>query len=245
MKITAIIPAAGSGTRYSSNKNKLFENLTGMPVIIHTLKKISAVKEINNIIICTSADLIGEMQELIKDHNILKVEKIIPGGKTRQESVYIGLAEAENFLPDYVLIHDAARPLITDEIIRESIKTAVEKGASVVAVPVKDTIKKVNSETKEVIETLKRDELWSIQTPQVFKFKEILEAHEKFKGQNFTDDAALLEEMRSGSGSRSGCDEQAMQAELVPSINIVEGSYKNIKITTAEDLKIARDLIED
>lgn len=226
MKITVIIPAAGSGTRYSSSKNKLFENLAGMPVIIHTLKKISAVKEINNIIICTSADLISEMRILVKDHNILKVEKIIQGGETRQESVYLGLKTAKEFSPDYVLIHDAARPLITEKIIKESIKTAVEKGASVVAVPVKDTIKKVNPETNEIIQTLNRDELWSIQTPQVFKFKEILEAHEKFKVQNFTDDAALMEKLN------------------IP-ISVVEGSYKNIKITTAEDLKIARVLLED
>ncbi len=223
MKITAIIPAAGSGTRYSSDKNKLFEDLIGMPVIVHTLKKISTVKAINNIIICTSSGLIGEIEQLVKDYKIPKVENIVLGGETRQESVFLGLKEAGKLNPDFILIHDGARPLVSSEIIINSIDTAVNKGASIVAVPAKDTIKKVNSKTGEIIKTLKRDELWNIQTPQVFKFKQIMEAHEKFKGMDFTDDAALLEAVNI-------------------SVNVVMGSYKNIKITTEEDLKIARVL---
>ena len=225
MKITAIIAAAGSGTRYSSIKNKLFEDLSGMPVIVHTLKKISAVKEINNIIICTSAELIDEIKQTVSDYNIKKVSDIILGGETRQESVFLGLKEAEKLKPDLVLIHDGARPLISEDIIKNSINSALETGAGTVAVPVKDTIKRVNPDNNIIIETLKRDELWSIQTPQVFKFNEILKAHEKFKGQNFTDDSALLEE--------SG----------IP-VSVIVGSYKNIKITTEEDLKIARVLID-
>lgn len=224
MKITAIIPAAGIGTRYSSSKNKLFEDLNGIPVLIRTLKAISLVKEINDIIICASSELIGEIGQMVKEYG-LEVKSIVLGGKTRQESVFLGLKEAGKYDSDYVLIHDGARPLISAEIINNSIKTAVEKGASAVAVPVKDTIKKVDSKTGQVIETLIRDELWSIQTPQVFKFSEILKAHEKFKEQNFTDDAALLEGLKI-------------------SVNIVEGSYKNIKITTAEDLEIASVLID-
>lgn len=225
MKITAIIPAAGSGTRYSSDKNKLFENLSGTPVIVHTLKKISAVKEINNIIICTSVDLIEEIKQLVSDFNFTKADNIILGGKTRQESVFLGLQEAKKLNPDFILIHDGARPLISEEIIKNSIDSAVKNGASVVAVPSKDTIKRVNAQTNQIIETLNREELWNIQTPQVFKFKEILEAHEKFKGQDFTDDAALLEELK------------------IP-VNIITGSYKNIKITTTEDLQIAQVLID-
>jgi len=224
MNITAIIAAAGAGTRYSKEKNKLFEDLAGIPVIVHTLKNFSAIKEINNIIICTSLELISEIKQLVKDYNVLKVQNIILGGKTRQESVFLGLKEAEKLSPDFVLIHDGARPLISEEIIKNSINTAVKTGASVVAVPVKDTIKRVNPKNNTIFETLKRDELWNIQTPQVFKFDEILEAHEKFKGQNFTDDAALLEELK------------------IP-VSVVMGSYKNIKITTEEDLKIARVLI--
>lgn len=225
MKITAVIPAAGSGTRYNSVKNKLSEDLNGMPVIVCTLEKIAAVEEINNIIICASSDLIDEIRQLIRDYNIPKVEKVVTGGKTRQESVFIALKEAEGFNPDYVLIHDGARPLITGAIIKNAINTAVEKGASVVAVPVKDTIKRADCETGKVTETLKREELWSVQTPQIFKFKEIFEAHKTLKGRDFTDDAALAEELN------------------IP-VYITPGSYKNIKITTEEDVLVARMLIK-
>jgi len=159
MKITAIIPAAGSGTRYSSDKNKLFENLSGIPVIVHTLKKISAVKEINNIIICTSADLIEEIKHLVRYCNFIKAKNIILGGNTRQESVFLGLQEAKKLNPDFVLIHDGARPLISKEIIKNSINSTVKNGASVVAVPSKDTIKRVNIKTNQIIETLNREEL--------------------------------------------------------------------------------------
>lgn len=217
MNITAIIPAAGSGTRYCNKKNKLLEEISGMPVIIHTLKKISASEKINNIIICTSTDLIEEIKKLVKDHNILKVEDIILGGETRQESVFKGLQKAAKHNPDYVLIHDGARPFISEDIINNAINTALEKGSVIVAVPTKDTIKKINPETGQIIETLERNELWNVQTPQIFKFKEILNAHEVFKGQNFTDDAALMEKLNTP-------------------VFVVTGSYLNIKITTKEDL---------
>ncbi len=224
MKITAIIAAAGSGTRYSAKKNKLLENLTGMPVIVHTLKKISAVNRINSIIICTSEDIIEEIEQLVKKYNISKVKNIIIGGKTRQESVFLGLTEAKKDNPDFILIHDGARPLISAEIIENSINTAAKTGASIVAVPLKDTIKKVNPDTSEIIETLNRSEFWNVQTPQVFKFNEILNAHEKFQGQDYTDDSALMEKLN------------------IP-VTVIMGSYKNIKITTLEDIKIAEILI--
>ena len=225
MNITAIIPAAGSGSRYSTVKNKLTENLSGVPVIIRTLQKISAADKINNIIICTSIDLLDEIKKLAEEHNISKAKDIVLGGKTRQESVFLGLKEAEKYNPDYVLIHDGARPLVSGEIIENSINAAVKKGAAIAAVPAKDTIKKVNPDTGEIVKTLNRSELWNVQTPQVFKFRAVLGAHESLKNSDFTDDAALLEEMK------------------IP-VFVVEGSYKNIKITTEEDLKIAKTLIE-
>ncbi|OGI23514.1 MAG: 2-C-methyl-D-erythritol 4-phosphate cytidylyltransferase [Candidatus Melainabacteria bacterium RIFOXYA12_FULL_32_12] len=221
MKISAIIPAAGSGTRFGSNKNKLLENINGMPVIIHTLQTISSIDAINEIIICTSDNIIDEIKNLVSKYNISKVKQVILGGVTRQESVFKGLKTLNN--PDIVIIHDGARPLITRDIIENSIKTATEKGAAIVAVPTKDTIKRVNKENR-IIETLNREELWNIQTPQVFNYKDILEAHIKFQGQNFTDDSALIEALG------------------MPSYTVM-GSYKNIKITTQEDIKIAEVFI--
>ncbi|MDD3012345.1 MAG: 2-C-methyl-D-erythritol 4-phosphate cytidylyltransferase [Candidatus Gastranaerophilales bacterium] len=226
MKITAIIPAAGSGSRYSSNKNKLLENLDGLPVLVRTLKVIASVQEINNIIICTSEDLIAEINTIIKNFNIEKVSKVILGGKTRQESVFNGLKAASEFNPDLVLIHDGARPLVTEEIIKNAIECAKSKGTAIVAVQAKDTIKRVNISTNQIIETLDRELLWNIQTPQIFKYNELLEAHRKFEGMNLTDDSALIEKLD------------------LPAF-VVMGSYSNIKITTKEDLLYAEMLLKN
>jgi 2-C-methyl-D-erythritol 4-phosphate cytidylyltransferase len=221
MKISAIIPAAGSGSRYSKNKNKLLESLCGKPVIVHTLEKIAAINEINEIIICTSPDIIDKITFLIEKYSINKVKKVILGGETRQQSVYNGLQKCEN--PDFVLIHDAARPLIDIETIIQAINYAKEKGSAIVAVPAKDTIKTAD-ETMKITGTPDRKHLWNIQTPQIFKYVEILAAHEKFKGLETTDDAALLE--------KAG-----------ENVYLFKGNYKNIKITTTEDLMIAEVLI--
>ncbi|MFA6989509.1 MAG: 2-C-methyl-D-erythritol 4-phosphate cytidylyltransferase [Candidatus Gastranaerophilaceae bacterium] len=223
MKISAIIPAAGSGSRYSKNKNKLLENLCGKPVFIHTIEKIALVDEINEIIICTSPDIIEEITLLIEKWFINNAIKIILGGETRQQSVYNGLKRCEN--PDFVLIHDAARPLIEKETIIQAINSAKEKGSAIVAVPSKDTIK-IADDTLKITGTPDRKYLWNIQTPQIFKYEEILNAHERFKELDATDDAALLE--------KTG-----------KNVYLFKGSYKNIKITTTEDLMIAEVLTFD
>lgn len=213
MKITAIIPAAGKGNRYSKTKNKLLDDLSGKPVLIRTLEVISSVEEITEIIVCTSCKEVAEAA---------KGFKIAPGGQTRQESVYNGLKAAE--VPDLVVIHDGARPLVTPEIISQCIQTAAQKGAAIAAVPTKDTIKRINPDTGKVAETLNRNELWNIQTPQAFLYKNILQTHHDFAGQDFTDDAALME--KSGFG-----------------VFVVQSCYKNIKITTQEDLATAKSLM--
>lgn len=220
MKISAIIPAAGSGSRYSKNKNKLFEKINGIPVIVHSLIKIASVSRINEIIICSSEDVNADIVDLIKEYNIQKDIKVIKGGKTRQESVFNALKCLQNDSCDFVLIHDGVRPLITNQIIDNAIDLAINKGAVIVAVPTKDTIKKVQTQSSQVIETVDRSNLWNVQTPQIFKYQDIFNAHIKFENQDFTDDSALME--------KSG----------IP-VFIVEGSYKNIKITTEEDLLVA------
>lgn len=218
MKIAAVIAAGGSGTRYSIAKNKLFEQLGGIPVIFRTIRAVSSLKEIDEIIVVTSEQNIQQIQE----YNFPRVKKVVPGGKTRQESVFNGLKALNT--PDYVLIHDGARPLVSAETLRLSITTAVQKGGAIAAVPTKDTIKRVESDTGEVLETLDRSRLWNVQTPQVFRFGEIIKAHEDFRGEDFTDDAALMEK----AGYR---------------VFVVPSSYRNIKITTEEDLGIAKILI--
>ena len=225
MNVVAVIPAAGTSSRYNPQKNKLLEEIKGIPVIIHTLRVISSVNEIDEIVIPTSKKLIEKISDLIKEYEIPKIKKIILGGRTRQESVFIGLKEFESDKPDWALIHDAARPLVSPEIISSSIMTAVKKRASIVAVPVKDTIKKIDGATGEIIETVERQNLWNVQTPQVFKYSDILGVHEGFNGENLTDDSALME--------KAGFK-----------VFVCEGSYKNIKITTREDLEIAKNLMD-
>lgn len=218
MKITAIIPAAGTGSRYNPKKHKLLEEVNGVPIIIRTLKAISSVQEIDKIIICTSPGLKEKISGLVTEYGISGVKKIILGGETRQQSVFKGLQELKKTDDtDLVVIHDGARPLVSTELIKNTINAAIEKGASIAAVPVKDTVKIVDSSTGEVLETPDRNKLWNVQTPQVFKFREIFEAHELFCKENFTDDSALME----NAGYK---------------VFVCMGSYKNIKITTEEDL---------
>jgi len=221
VKTVAIIPAAGTGTRYSTTRAKLLENLNGQPVIIHTLKKICSINEIESLIVCTSQDLIDEIKYLVRKFELEKVKEVILGGKTRQQSVFFGLQRATQYKPDFVLIHDGARPLVSEEILHTGLDFAVKKGACIAAVPTKDTIKKADISSHLIKETLNRNELWNIQTPQIFKFSELLKAHELFKANDFTDDAALIGKV-------------GIQAY------VYEGSYKNIKITTEEDLLIAK-----
>lgn len=224
MRISAIIPAAGSGTRYSKIKNKLMEDLGGIPVLARTIKAISQSPRIDKIIICTSEELIPDIREIIKENNFSKVTKIIRGGSTRQESVYLGLQNTEE--ADIALIHDAARPFVTIDIIENAIDCAIKNGNCIAAVPVKDTIKKINLENKQILETVNRSNLFSVQTPQVFKFEDIINAHKKFEGQSFTDDAGLLE----ANGIK---------------VYQTNGSYKNIKITTSEDIILANLFLKE
>ncbi len=214
MKIAAIIAAAGSSSRFKQGQ-KLLQDLNGKVVIERTIETFNNHPMIDEIVICTSENIIDEIKKIAE--NYPKVKKVILGGDQRQDSALKGLKELKN--TDFVAIHDGARPLITAEIITNTIKKAIEFEHATCAVQVKDTIKKVMAE--KIVETPNRQELWQVQTPQVFKYKEILDAHLKFQGKNFTDDTLLIE-------------------EIGKSVYIVNGCYKNIKITTPEDIDIAR-----
>lgn len=219
MIIKAIIPAGGSSSRYKG-KNKLLEVLTNKPVIMHSIDLFSQIEEIEEIIIPASLGLIPILENITKEY---KNVKIIQGGKNRQESVYNALSAIEEC--DFVLIHDAARPLIKKETILKTIEHVKEQKAVTVAVKTIDTIK-VADENLKIIKTLKRDNLWNIQTPQAFEYKLILKAHKDLKGESFTDDAGLIE-------------------FLGGSVFIVEGEYSNFKITTIEDLTTAESKIKN
>ena len=221
----AILLAAGQGKRMNSNTNKQYLHMMGKPVLAYTLEVFEKHPLIDEIILVTRAEEKSFCeQEIIKKYNFSKVKKLIAGGKERQDSVFNALkvVDKEECL---VVVHDGARPLVTPEIITDVIENTREGKSSIVAVPVKDTIKKVNNK-KIVEETFKREELWAVQTPQVFTKEIITEAYEKAFRENYkaTDDASLVEKMGR-------------------EVNVVLGSYENIKITTQEDIDLAINIL--
>lgn len=224
MKVTAIVPAAGRSQRMGSPTNKPFMLLQGIPIIVHTLKTLASVDEINHIIVIAREDEIPLMEIVVKRHQIGKVKRIIKGGSERQESVAIGIKEAPDSA-DLLLIHDGVRPLVKKDQIREAIKASYEYGAAILAVPVKDTLKWVG-EDKVVHSTLPRASIWAAQTPQVFRYSLLVDAYRRASEENYTatDDAALVERM----GEK---------------VYLVGGSYENFKITTSEDLLLAEALL--
>ena len=217
MKICAIIVAAGSGTRMGGVKNKVFLELGGKTVIEHTLDTFKNCNLIDKTILVTrECDI-----ELCKDFEDIKV---IAGGKTRQESVYFGLCEAED--AEIVVIHDGARALITNDIIENAICDAKEYGASAVGVSSKDTLKMVD-EDGFIIKTLDRETTYQIQTPQVFKYDEIKKAHDDAIKDGF-----------------SGTDDCSLYEKYIGKIKVTKGSYDNIKLTTPDDMEIAKNILE-
>lgn len=226
-KVVAIIVAAGRGKRMGMDFNKQFILLNNKPILAYTLEKFEKTESIDEIVLVVGKDEIGFVKENIIDkYSIKKVSKIVAGGKERQDSVYNGLLAVKEHC-SIILIHDGARPFIEEELIEKSIDMAIKMGAVVVAVPVKDTIKRVDNDMK-VIDTLKRDELWSIQTPQTFQYKLLKKAYDLNRENKdiVTDDAMMVE-------------------RLGGTVNILKGSYKNIKITTPEDLIIAENILKE
>jgi 2-C-methyl-D-erythritol 4-phosphate cytidylyltransferase len=223
--ISAVIVAAGRGTRMNMDINKQYIEVCGVPVLARTLKTFEDCDCIDEIIIVVNAqDIVFCKQEIVDDFGFTKVKSLVAGGNERQQSVYNGLKEVDPRC-DVVLIHDGARPFIREESIIGSIDAALECGASGVGVPVKDTVK-VGDEEGYIRETLDRKAIWTIQTPQTFRYGVIMEAHQKAEIDAFsgTDDTMLAERM----GVR---------------IKLVMGSYDNIKITTQEDLAFAEAIV--
>ncbi|MGN0977682.1 MAG: 2-C-methyl-D-erythritol 4-phosphate cytidylyltransferase [Faecousia sp.] len=218
----AVIVAAGSATRMGGI-DKVMAQLKGEPMILHTVRNFQNCDAISEIVIVTREDLILPIAGLCKGFN--KVTAVVAGGKSRQESVHLGL----NTLSDKVqlaAIHDGARPLITWQLIDRVVRAANTYGAAAPAIPVKDTIKVV--EGRAVKETPDRSTLFAVQTPQVFDFDLLRGALEKAEldGAQITDDCSAVERMG-----------------MV--VKIVEGDERNLKVTTPLDLKIAELLMEE
>lgn len=210
-KVNAIIPAGGTSSRFGKS-NKLLEKIGEKEVIKYTVEAFEK-SNIDEIIICANVAIIDDLKKILND---CKKVRIIEGGASRQESVFNGIKACEC---DYVLIHDAARPMITTDLINTAIDEVVFKNALTVATKTIDTIKEVVD--GKIVKTIDRSKLYNTQTPQAFKYNLIKDAHEKLSGQNFTDDAGMLE-------------------ALGETVYILNGSYKNIKITTQNDIDIAK-----
>lgn len=211
MKINAIITAGGTSSRFGA-KNKLLEKINGIEVIKYTVDAFR-YSNADKIIICANISIMDELKNLFKDYTNID---IIEGGNTRQQSVYNGLRHEEC---DYVIIHDGARPVITTELINVCIDTVKDVKALSVMTKTIDTIKEV--EHGKIVKTIDRSKLYNTQTPQAFEYNLILSAHKKYEGQNFTDDAGMVEKMGD-------------------SVYVVDGSYRNIKITTQSDIELAK-----
>ena len=222
---TAVIVAAGKGRRMGTEISKQFLPLCGKEILAHSVEKFEKAEKIRDIVLVTGEDSLQDVREMAQEYGWKKIVAVVAGGKERQDSVWNGL-QAVSDDTDIVLIHDGVRPFVTEDILNHSIETAVEMGGCVAGVPAKDTIKVCNGENI-VVATPDRSTLWQIQTPQTFRKDLILQAYQKAKAEGFagTDDASLAE--------YSGCP-----------VKVIMGSYRNIKITTKEDLLIGEAFLK-
>ena len=219
---TAIVLAAGQGKRMHSKVQKQFLEIQGYPVLYYSLRCFQESPLIQDIILVTGEESISYCkEEIVQKYGFTKVSAVIPGGKERYDSVYAGLCE-------YVLIHDGARPFVTEEILKRGLQKVKETGACVIGMPSKDTVK-LSDEEGYVKETPNRKCVWTIQTPQIFSYSLIREAHDSIRQKDMskiTDDAMVVEQ------------------ETGAKVALAEGSYQNIKITTPEDLDIAEAFLK-
>jgi len=218
MKITAIIPAGGSGRRMQSSEAKQYLLLQGIPLLVHTLRTFQGTSIIEDIVLVVpAADVVRIQSDIVDAFAVTKIRRVVAGGKERQDSVRNGLA-ALSADCEIVLIHDAARPFVSPALIEKAVNGAVREGAIAVGVRARDTVKHCDGEGR-VIDTLDREQIWMAQTPQAFRRATIVAAHQKAQEDSFygTDDAALVERMG------------------IP-VRMIEGFSDNIKITSTEDL---------
>ena len=221
-KIVAIVPSAGRGVRLHKRLDKPFVKIKSKPILAYTLEALQGSAYIDEIILVVSRKSIKRAEDLVKKYRIKKVKCIVPGGKERGLSVLNGLKRIDKDV-DLVLIHDGARPFLDKNLIRSAIKNADRFGAACVAVPVKPTVKLAQKGSFKL--TLNRKVLWEAQTPQVFKRDIIIRAYRNRKlAEKATDDSSLVEKMNQR-------------------VAIVKGNYRNIKITTKEDLLFAKQLL--
>ena len=222
---TAVIPAAGTGIRMGTKIKKQFLELGGKEIIASTIEKFEQCKEVDEIVLATASDTIELLWSIVKREGFQKVSAIVEGGKERQHSVYAGLCVA-NKKAEIIVVHDGVRPLVEVEDIKKTIIMAQQKGACVLGVKAKDTVKICNT-NNEIITTPQRHLVWYIQTPQAFQKDLLLKAFERAKRENFV-----------------GTDESMLAERDGNVVFVIEGHYENIKITTPDDIIIAEAFLK-
>ncbi len=233
MNTTAIVLAAGSGSRMKSDVKKQYMEICGKALLLYSLETFENSFIDNIVLVLPKDDIEFITKEIIEPASLKKIKKIVPGGNTRYHSVRLGLLATPEET-EAVFIHDGARPFVDNDILDRALTSVKEYGACVVGMPVKDTIKIADNEGFAA-STPDRDKTWLIQTPQVFMYPEILNLYRELaekeqdlisKGINITDDAMVMETL----GDRK--------------VRLVQGSYDNIKITTPDDIPLAESIVK-
>ncbi len=233
-RTAAIVLAGGAGKRMQSTQKKQFLQVGGKELLYYSLKTMED-SFIDDIVVVTAPeDREHVRKEIVDAYGFAKVKAYADGGRERYHSVHNGLMAAETLKPDYVFIHDCARPFVTEEILERALESVQKLGACVVGMPVKDTIKIADREGN-IASTPDRNLVWQIQTPQVFSYKKIADAYERA----IREEDALLEK-----GIHITDDAMVLELYSKDKIGLVEGSYDNFKVTTPEDITLAELYLE-
>ncbi len=224
MKVVAIIPAGGKGTRSGSATPKQYLKFNGKELIVYPLQTFQKCRLINEIVIASNPNYFAAFEKIVKKYKLTKVSMIVKGGKERQDSVFNALNPISLNEKDLVVVHDAARALLPLSVLKNAILSAKEKGNALVCIPAKDTLVKGKSNVETYVD---RKNIFYVQTPQIFKFGTLKKAMLKAKKDKFL-----------------GTDESMLVNKIGEKINIVEGASINFKITTKEDIEIAKKLLK-
>ena len=225
--VTAIIPAAGTGSRVGSSSYKQFLEIGGKPVIIHTLERFQQASAVDDMVVVLPPGKVEEFSRRITAYGFHKPLHFVAGGELRQDSVYQGLLSLNGEETEIVVVHDAVRPLVEADLIHRVVERARFTGAAIAAIPTVDTIKEVSPQGV-VVDTPQRSALRQVQTPQAFAYSILREAFQRAYADGYygTDDSSLVERI-------------GVQVAVVP------GSPLNIKITTPEDVRFAELILEE
>jgi 2-C-methyl-D-erythritol 4-phosphate cytidylyltransferase len=224
MKTFAIIPAAGTGKRSGYSIPKQYLKFNNKELIVYTLEVFQKNKLVDQIIVAAHPDYLALLEKIKKKYKLTKISKIVKGGKERQDSVFNALNEIDADKNDLVAVHDAARPLLPQKILTDAVNIAHKKGNALVCIKAKDTLIKGTDIVESYID---REEVFYVQTPQVFRYKDLMRAMEAGYAADFyaTDESMLIK-------------------NLGLKINIVEGSLSNFKVTTTDDIDFLRKILK-